>query len=57
MSKSAGYPDGLVLHNGDRNMQTAPASNLFMHREPSRHASRHTAKPVQIVEEENNQDH
>jgi hypothetical protein len=24
MSKSAGYPEGLVLHNGDRNMQTAP---------------------------------
>ncbi|XP_076114042.1 uncharacterized protein LOC143082305 isoform X1 [Mytilus galloprovincialis] len=51
MSKSAGYPDGLVLHNGDRNMNTAPAKGMFMHREPSRHASRHASKPVQIVEQ------
>lgn len=53
MSKSAGYPEGLVLHGGDRNMNTAPAKSSFVHREPSRHAStRHTTRPVQIVEQD-----
>lgn len=47
MSKSAGYPDGLVIHNGDRNMQTAPANAIFMHREPSRQVK---SRPVHIVE-------
>lgn len=49
MSKSAGYPEGLVLHNGDRNMQTAPAKGMFAHRDPSRQVK---SRPVQISEQE-----